>query len=354
MAARRSYASDRRQSGGYRSMQYGSRQAYMYGNIVTKPEYEPRRRKSSAKPKKKVSRQVQKNRNRALHMNAAYVIFLAVAATVVLLLCVNYVRLQSELTRRSKHVTALQEELADLKEQKLTLLKSAGFPADYMELRYDCPDCQDTGYVNGKRCHCFERQRLNILYAQSNIEAVLKEENFDHLRFDFYDDTEKVPQLGMTERAYMDVVVRQCREFAQQYPAKGNSILFTGGTGVGKTFLTNCIAKELIDRCISVIYLSSNELFEIFSKYKFGRESEEDAEESYRYILECDMLIIDDLGTELNKRIGRKKGTIISTNLSMSMLMDTYSDRVTSRIMSNYRVIPLYGADIRMKKRVFA
>ena len=115
MAARRSYASDRRQSGGYRSMQYGSRQAYMYGNIVTKPEYEPRRRKSSAKPKKKVSRQVQKNRNRALHMNAAYVIFLAVAATVVLLLCVNYVRLQSELTRRSKHVTALQEELADLK-----------------------------------------------------------------------------------------------------------------------------------------------------------------------------------------------------------------------------------------------
>lgn len=76
MAAGRSYASDRRQSGGYRSMQYESRQAYMYGNIVTKPEYEPRRRKSSAKPKKKVSRQVQKNRNRALHMNAAYVIFL--------------------------------------------------------------------------------------------------------------------------------------------------------------------------------------------------------------------------------------------------------------------------------------
>ena len=108
-------------------------------------------------------------------------------------------------------------------------------------------------------------------------------------------------------------------------------------------------------------------MFEIFSKYKFGRESEEDAEESYRYILECDMLIIDDLGTELNnsfvssqlfycinERIGRKKGTIISTNLSMSMLKDTYSDRVTSRIMSNYRVIPLYGADIRMKKRVFA
>ena len=129
MAARRSYASDRRQSGEYRYMQYESRQAYMYGNIVTKPEYEPRRRKSSAKPKKnrssvkrrkKVSRQVQKNRNRALHMNAAYVVFLTIAATIVLLLCVNYVRLQSELTKHSKNVTALQEELADLKEENTT------------------------------------------------------------------------------------------------------------------------------------------------------------------------------------------------------------------------------------------
>ncbi len=261
----------------------------------------------------------------------------------------------------------LKEELAALRKQKLELLKEAGFPEDYMELRFDCPDCQDTGYVNGKRCHCFERQRLNILYAQSNIESILKEENFDRLRFDFYDDSRTVPQLGMTERAYMEVVVRQCREFAKQYPDKGNSILFTGGTGVGKTFLTNCIAKELIDRCISVIYLSSNELFEIFSRYKFSRDGEEDAEESYRYILECDMLIIDDLGTELNnsfvssqlfycinERIGRKKGTIISTNLSMGMLKDTYSDRVTSRIMSNYRIVPLYGADIRMKKRGLA
>ena len=258
----------------------------------------------------------------------------------------------------------LKEELADLREQKQALLQAAGFPADYMELRYDCPDCQDTGYVNGKRCHCFERQRLNILYAQSNIESILKEENFEHFRFDFYDDTHQMPQLGMTEQEYMKTVMRQCREFADRYPEKGTSILFTGGTGVGKTFLTNCIAKELIDRCISVIYLSSNELFEIFSKYKFGRDSEEDVQESYRYILECDMLIIDDLGTELNnsfvssqlfycinERIGRKKGTIISTNLSMPLLKDTYSDRVTSRIMSNYRIIPLYGGDIRMKKR---
>ena len=263
-------------------------------------------------------------------------------------------------TRAREH---LKEELADLKEQKLTLLKSAGFPADYMEPRYDCPDCQDTGYVNGKRCHCFERQRLNILYAQSNIEAVLKEENFDHLRFDFYDDTEKVPQLGMTERAYMDVVVRQCREFAQQYPAKGNSILFTGGTGVGKTFLTNCIARALMDSGHSVIYLSAGDLFEVFSRNKFDYDTPEDMRDTYRYILDCDLLIIDDLGTELNnsftssqlfycinERMNMSRSTIISTNLSIARLRDSYTDRVTSRIM-RYRIIPLYGRDIRLLKR---
>ena len=257
----------------------------------------------------------------------------------------------------------LKEDLADLKEQKLTLLKAAGYPADYMELRYDCPDCQDTGYVNGKRCHCFERQRLNILYAQSNIEAVLKEENFDHLRFDFYDDTEKVPQLGMTERAYMDVVVRQCREFAQQYPAKGNSILFTGGTGVGKTFLTNCIARKLMDTYHSVIYFSASDLFEVFSRNKFDYDQAEEMKDTYRYILDCDLLIIDDLGTELNnsftssqlfycinERMNMNRSTIISTNLSLTQLRDSYTDRVTSRIM-RYRIIPLYGRDIRLLKR---
>lgn len=85
---------------------------------------------------------------------------------------------------------------------------------------------------------------------------------------------------------------------------------------MGKTFLTNCIAKALIDRCISVIYLSSNELFEIFSKYKFGRDGEEDVEESYRYILDCDMLIIDDLGTELNNSFVSSSFSIVSMSAS--------------------------------------
>lgn len=260
---------------------------------------------------------------------------------------------------------ALRETLADLREQKEILLTSAGFPKDYMEMRYRCPDCKDTGYADGKRCHCFEQARIRILYAQSNIREVLERENFDTFSFRYFDDTREVPGLPMTELAYMKLVVKRCRAFAENFKKEGGNILFTGSTGVGKTFLTNCIAKELIDRYVSVIYLSSHDLFEIFSKHKFSYGPEEDLEETYRHILECDMLIIDDLGTEMNntfvssqlfycinERLNRGKGTMISTNLSMDMLRDTYSDRVTSRLMSHYTTIPLYGGDIRMKKRV--
>lgn len=259
----------------------------------------------------------------------------------------------------------LRETLSDLREQKLVLLKSAGFPEDYMEMHYRCPDCRDTGYAGGKRCHCFEQARIRILYAQSNIREVLERENFDTFSFRYFDDTREVPGLKMTELAYMKLVVKRCRAFAENFKNEGGNILFTGSTGVGKTFLTNCIAKELIDRYVSVIYLSSHDLFEIFSRHKFSYDPEEDLEETYRHILECDMLIIDDLGTEMNntfvssqlfycinERLNRGKGTMISTNLSMDMLRDTYSDRVTSRLMSHYTTIPLYGGDIRVKKRV--
>lgn len=258
----------------------------------------------------------------------------------------------------------LKRTLADLREQKQVLLTAGGYPADYMEMKYRCPDCQDTGYARGHRCHCLERRRIQVLYAQSNIEAVLKRENFDTLTFQYYDDQQMLPGLNRTVFSYMQSVVRRCREFAQRFPESGQNILFTGSTGVGKTFLTNCIAKALMDRYVSVIYLSSPDLFEIFSKYKFNRSGEDDAEEAYRHILECEMLIIDDLGTEvnntfvssqlfycINERINRRKGTIISTNLSMDMMRDVYSDRVTSRIMSSYMMIPLYGGDIRVKKR---
>lgn len=265
--------------------------------------------------------------------------------------------LEGDTTARAK----LQNELADLRAEKASLLRQAGYAPDYLELQFHCPDCQDTGYANGKKCHCFLRAQMRLLYAQSNLDQVLERENFSTLSFAYYDSREVIPQLGVTNAEYMEQVVGWCKEFVENFGKERGSLLFTGSTGVGKTFLTNCIAKALMDSYYSVVYLSAPDLFEVFSKNKFTYQAEEEIKDTYQYILECDLLIIDDLGTELNnsftssqlfycinERMNTNRSTIISTNLSIGSLRDNYTDRVTSRIMSGYTIIPLYGGDIRL------
>ena len=266
-------------------------------------------------------------------------------------------RLEAEMAERSvacarrllegekEALSGLRSDLSVLKERKARLIRQAGYPEDYLELHYRCPGCRDTGLVEGRKCHCFLQAQMKLLYAQSNLENVIERESFATLSFACYDDQEILPQLGITNRAYMKRVAANCRRFAEEFGTAHENLLFTGSTGVGKTFLTNCIAKELIDQGVSVIYFQSQDLFELFSRSKFGREGQEEAEENCRQILDCQLLIIDDLGTELNnsfvssqlfycvnERISRGRGTIISTNLSVDMLRDTYSDRVASRI----------------------
>ena len=162
----------------------------------------------------------------------------------------------------------------------------------------------------------------------------------------------------------MKQVVDTCHQFVDSFTTEHGNMLFTGPTGVGKTFLTNCIARELIDRYYSVIYLSANDLFEVFSKNRFEYQAEEEMKGMYQYILDCDLLIIDDLGTELNnsftssqlfycinERLNSSKSTIISTNHPLNELRDRYTERVTSRLISKYTIIPLYGDDIRLRKK---
>ena len=258
----------------------------------------------------------------------------------------------------------LKEDLKDLREQKSLIIRAAGYPDDYLELHYRCPDCRDTGLIDGRKCHCFLQAQMKLLHAQSNLEDVLERENFNALSYEYYDDTEILPQLGITNAAYMRRVVAGCREFVRDFDKKHDNLLFTGSTGVGKTFLTNCIARELMDDFHSVIYLTASDLFDVFSRNKFDYDNAEDMKDMYRFILDCYLLIIDDLGTELNnsftssqlfycinERMNMSRSTIISTNLTLARLRDSYTDRVTSRIMSGYRIIPLYGGDIRLLKK---
>lgn len=266
-----------------------------------------------------------------------------------------------------KAVEKLRKTIADLKEERQVLMEAYGYPADYLEMKYECPDCRDTGYKDGKKCHCFRQREIDLLYAQSNIREILNRENFNHFSYDYFDDTKVDERSGKTARQYMTQVVAACRQYVDNFGSKKENILFTGKTGLGKTFLSNCIARELIERCYSVVYLPAVEMFEIFSKERFSYDSTDEDKDRSQYLMECDLLIIDDLGTELvntfttsqlfyviNERLNRKKGTIISTNLPVNEMRDEFTDRVMSRIVSQYRVIPLYGEDIRIQKKLLA
>ena len=171
------------------------------------------------------------------------------------------------------------------------------------------------------------------------------------------------PATKLSSLATAKQAVELCMDFIRTFDGEFKNLFFYGDTGTGKTFLSNCVAKELLDTGHSVIYFSSSSLFHIFEKNDFGRE--EGVSEDYQNIFGCDLLIIDDLGTELpnsfttsrlflclNERILRQKSTIISTNLGLQQLVDIYSERTFSRISSNYTMIKLFGNDIRLQKKL--
>lgn len=258
----------------------------------------------------------------------------------------------------------LRGHIAGRAEERQVLLRSYGYPIDYLEMQYDCPDCKDTGYANGRKCHCFSEREINLLYSQSNIKEILKHENFDTFSYEFFDNERIDARSGKTSEAYMRQVVSTCRRYVDSFGSRKDNLLFTGKTGLGKTFLSNCIAKELIEQCYSVVYLPAVKMFDIFSIDRFNRDSTEEDRDRSQFLLECDLLIIDDLGTELvntfttsqlfyvvNERLTRNKGTIVSTNLPVNEMRDEFTERVMSRIMSQYTVIPLYGEDIRIQKK---
>lgn len=259
--------------------------------------------------------------------------------------------------------SSYKEEIERLGAERSRLLLEHGYPEDYLAMQYDCPECQDTGYIDGQKCQCFKKAAVNLLYTQSNLQKILEKENFAHFSFDYYSDTIINEATGLTARETAVDAVRKARMFVNTFDTTFQNLFIYGSTGVGKTFLSNCIAKELIEQAHCVIYFSAFDLFDTLAKNTFQRDSEK--ESAPEDILTCDLLIIDDLGTELtntfvvsalfqciNERIMRRKSTIISTNLSLGQFRDIYSERILSRITSNYNMIKLFGEDIRIQKRL--
>ena len=269
---------------------------------------------------------------------------------------------QTKETLRGDDASAEQtaEELKSLRKQRLDALAVAGFSPSDLEPVYTCPDCQDTGFIrsaNGTRakCHCFRAQELEILYEQSNIRSMLETENFSKLTYDHVSDEDLINLRAAVDSA---------QEFVHNFKTDYRNLIFYGTVGTGKSFLSGCIAAELLKQYYSVLYLSSQRLFDKIAVASFGGVSREDREELFRDLYDCDLLIIDDLGTEavnnfvssqfftlINERHLRRKATIISTNLPLAQLRDRYSDRIFSRLTGSYIFRKLTGPDVRMQKQ---
>lgn len=262
----------------------------------------------------------------------------------------------------SSSLDMLANKVKTLESKMVEALVNAGYSRNYLDPIYTCNDCKDTGYIGNAKCHCFRQAEINLLYRQSNIKDILSKENFDTFDIRLFSDN-IANGYDVSPRQNMSDILNVCKEFTDEFP-NGRNLLFMGEPGVGKTFMTNCVAKAILDKSYSVLYLSAIELFEYFSsKNDINDYSGLDNSRHSMQIIDCDLLIIDDLGTEvynsftnsklfycINQRILENRSTIISTNFNLEQMMNAYSERILSRIMNSYQCIKLIGTDLRFNK----
>lgn len=252
-------------------------------------------------------------------------------------------------------ITEYKNQVKALKSKKNELLEQAGYSSDYLSPIYNCKECQDTGYIAGQKCHCLMSRLIEERYEQSHIKSILQKENFSTFSFDYHTDEEK---------ARISKVLDASHHFIDTFDTEFKNLLFFGEVGTGKTFLSNCIAKDLLDKGKTVLYFTAPGLFDMISS-TFRKNSSIDSDSFYEDIFNCDLLILDDLGTEsynsftvgqffiiLNERLSRRKSTVISTNMDIQKLKDLYSERSISRILGGYDMFRFEGQDLRINKKI--
>ncbi len=262
-----------------------------------------------------------------------------------------------------ERIGALEKENLELQARKAELLQEKGYPMDYLEPIYSCPKCRDSGVFEGGVCSCLETlynqaltQELGTLLQQGN-------ERFEQFRLDYYSPERAA---GICPRDQMGKVLESCKRFAAKFPQVSANLLLQGGTGLGKTFLSACMAREIAARGHSVCYESASAALDTFERAKFSRNAEEAEAAALRVqrMLSCDLMILDDLGTEMvtpmsvsalytliNTRLVNHRKTIISTNCSDEELQKKYSPQICSRIEGEFLCLPFVGQDIRKIKK---
>ena len=254
---------------------------------------------------------------------------------------------------RGEGVDEVRRETEELRKKRCELLVSAGYAADYADRKYRCEKCSDSGFVGLKMCSCLRRALTMAALDGSGFGKLVRRQSFENFSLDYYDGRDK---------AIMKMNVARLREFAEGFSDDTReNFLLIGGTGLGKTHLASAVTRVVVEKGYDVVYRSASEFFAVFNRQRFGDGYEGDG--AQRPFFECDLLILDDLGTEvttqytvswlydvINYRLNEEKPMIVSTNLTEDALRSRYDDRITSRIFGNYVPLIFTGSDVRAKK----
>ena len=254
-------------------------------------------------------------------------------------------------------VEAIRREYDALAAERRRILRENGYPEDWCDVRYSCPVCSDSGYDGIEICDCLKREIVKNYLESSGLYTLTKNQTFETFSLDYYEKDDKIRMKQNAEILY---------RFASGFrPGQSDSFLFLGATGLGKTHLSSAVARTVIEKGYYVVYESAQNLFSAYEMRRFGQSSTVggDEDDDLDRFLDCDLLIIDDLGAEitnkftvsclynlLNMRMIRHKSVIISTNLGKDELRERYSERVTSRLFGEFSPLLFRGRDVREQK----
>ena len=257
-------------------------------------------------------------------------------------------------------IAAIREENLALQQERREILRSYGLTEEVLEYQPVCRLCGDTGYTKDGICRCLKEYYIREQIAELSRMLDLGNQSFDTFDFRWY--SYDIRSGGISARENMELIYETCSNFAHKFGRHSDNLLLFGAPGLGKTFLSACIAREVSEKGFSVVYDTAGHIFSQFERQKFGREDEE-AESDVSRVLNCDLLIMDDLGTELltefvrsalyqiiNSRLQARKCTIISSNFDPEALGNRYSPQIRSRLEGEYRQLPFFGEDIRRQK----
>lgn len=248
------------------------------------------------------------------------------------------------------NIDEIKSNIVSLVDKKNAVLEERGLPKNYLDDYFECPICKDEGFIGADICSCYLDIIKKEAYKLSNLSDKIKFENFDTFNLAIHSDQPK-----------MQYIYNVAKKFCQNDPSIKQNLLFTGSTGTGKTFLSSCIAKEFLDKQKTVLYLTATKISNMIDDARFNKKNPTEQDEYIEFIENCDLLIIDDLGTEFNMpysqsqlfdileaRQLKKKNTVISTNLPLEALTQKYSQRFVSRLLGNFENLIFQGSDLRL------